>query len=176
MLFYNELNLGATSLNWKSLACEFQWCFWHVSEVWIGSLPVKLSVSDLGKLLFYLEYTKVQVSTIFSGTIVLTLPYSWVTHGGDFSMAECTWRDSGSVNTVSVNLRTTSFTSNLKSSMFVIHTFLDMPSLTTLSWVSRFHDLSYALTSCQLIFHAFSKSQTPQKIWSCRVRFQVKYQ
>ena len=48
-------------------------------------------------------------------------------------MAECTRRDSGSVDTVSVNLRTTLFTSNLKSSMFVINTFLDMPSLTTLS-------------------------------------------
>ena len=39
---------------------------------------------------------------------------------------------------------------------------------------SRFHDLSHALTSWQMISHAFSKSQTLKKIWSCRVRFQVR--
>ena len=41
--------------------------------------------------------------------------------------------------------------------------FADLPSLTTLSWVSRFHDLYHALTNWQLISHAFPKSQTPKK-------------
>ena len=41
---------------------------------------------------------------------------------------------------------------------------------------SRLQDLSYALTSWQMISQAFSKSQTLKKIWSCRVRFQVRYQ
>ena len=52
----------------------------------------------------------------------------------------------------------------------------DLPSLTNLSWVSRFQDLSHALTSWQLISHAFSKRQTPKKFWSCRARFQFRYQ
>ena len=39
-------------------------------------------------------------------------------------------------------------------------TYSDLPSLTTLLWVSRLKDLSHALTSWQLISHAFSKSQT----------------
>ena len=38
-------------------------------------------------------------------------------------------------------------------------------SLTTLPWVSPFHNLSHALTSWHLISHAFSQSQTPKKFW-----------
>ena len=40
-------------------------------------------------------------------------------------------------------------------------------SLTTLPWVSPFHNLLHALTSWQLISHAFSQSQTPKKFWRC---------
>ena len=40
-------------------------------------------------------------------------------------------------------------------------------SLTTLPWVSPFHNLLHALTSWQLISHAFSRSQTPKKFWRC---------
>ena len=40
-------------------------------------------------------------------------------------------------------------------------------SLTTLPWVSPFHNLSHALTSWQLISHAFSQSRTPKKFWRC---------
>ena len=46
----------------------------------------------------------------------------------------------------------------------------NLPSLTTLSSVSRFQDLSNALMSWQLISHAFSKSQTP-KIWGLQGSF-----
>ena len=42
-----------------------------------------------------------------------------------------------------------------------------LPSLTTLSWVSRFHDQPNALTSWQLISHAFLKSQTPKSLEFC---------
>ena len=38
----------------------------------------------------------------------------------------------------------------------------DLPSLTTLSRVSRFQDQFHSLTSQQLISYAFLKSQTPQ--------------
>ena len=38
-------------------------------------------------------------------------------------------------------------------------------SLTTLPWVSPFHNLSHALTSWQLISHTFSQSQTPKTFW-----------
>ena len=40
-------------------------------------------------------------------------------------------------------------------------------SLTTLPWVSPFYNLLHALTSWQLISHAFSQSQTPKKFWRC---------
>ena len=52
----------------------------------------------------------------------------------------------------------------------------DLPSLTTLSWVSQFHNQSHTLTSWQLISYTFLKIQTPKYFWSCRVHFQARYQ